>query len=176
MYLVQERPLKTRQCVRFFYHLPPLTDLFAANHPPAWLGFILYTVGIAAAFLRGTLAARTSSGCDCRLVALCSDPARPVLSEKSPQLALRRFALSDLAASLTLLWGITFSAPNALCAMNLFLRRPQSSHCNVETRERFTRRWRGMYSSTAAAQKALVSPPVTAWRVYGASEKRSVHG
>src|ERR1700692_878037 len=30
MYLVQERQLKTRQLHSIFYHLPPLTDLFAA--------------------------------------------------------------------------------------------------------------------------------------------------
>ena len=30
MYLVQERQLKTHQLHSFFYHLPPLTNLFAA--------------------------------------------------------------------------------------------------------------------------------------------------
>ena len=39
MYLVQERQLKTHQLHSIFYHLPPLTDLFAAITRLLWLGF-----------------------------------------------------------------------------------------------------------------------------------------
>src|SRR3989440_7700989 len=53
MYLVQERQLKTRQLRSIFYHLPPLTDLFTAITRLLWLGFILYTVGIASGFFTG---------------------------------------------------------------------------------------------------------------------------
>jgi len=50
MYLVQERQLKTRQLHSIFYHLPPLTDLFAAITRLLWMGFVLYTVGLVSGF------------------------------------------------------------------------------------------------------------------------------
>ena len=50
MYLVQERQLKTQQIHSIFYHLPPLTDLFAAITRLLWLGFALYTAGSSAGF------------------------------------------------------------------------------------------------------------------------------
>jgi HemX protein len=53
MYLVQERQLKTHQLHSIFYHLPPLTDLFAALTRLLWMGFILYTVGLASGFFTG---------------------------------------------------------------------------------------------------------------------------
>ena len=43
MYLVQERQLKTHQLHSIFYHLPPLTNLFAAITRLLWWGFGLYT-------------------------------------------------------------------------------------------------------------------------------------
>src|SRR5450759_1189131 len=46
MYLVQERQLKTHQLHSIFYHLPPLTDLFAAITRLLWWGFVLYTLGL----------------------------------------------------------------------------------------------------------------------------------
>lgn len=53
MYLVQERQLKTHQLHSIFYHLPPLTDLFAAITRLLWMGFILYTIGLASGFFTG---------------------------------------------------------------------------------------------------------------------------
>lgn len=50
MYLVQERQLKTHQLHSVFYHLPPLTDLFAAITRLLWLGFVLYTLGLISGF------------------------------------------------------------------------------------------------------------------------------
>src|SRR6202163_5064525 len=50
MYLVQERQLKTHQLHSIFYHLPPLTDLFAAITRLLWWGFTLYTLGIVGGF------------------------------------------------------------------------------------------------------------------------------
>src|SRR5436309_792470 len=50
MYLVQERQLKTHQLHSFFYHLPPLTDLFAAITRLLWVGFALYSLGLASGF------------------------------------------------------------------------------------------------------------------------------
>ena len=53
MYLVQERQLKTHQLHSFFYHLPPLTNLFAAITRLLWLGFALYTAGLISGFFTG---------------------------------------------------------------------------------------------------------------------------
>ena len=53
MYLVQERQLKTHQLHSVFYHLPPLSDLFAAITRLLWFGFALYTIGLASGFFTG---------------------------------------------------------------------------------------------------------------------------
>ncbi|MFL6584424.1 MAG: inner membrane protein YpjD [Chthoniobacterales bacterium] len=50
MYLVQERQLKRRQLHSFFYHLPPLSELFSALTRLLWLGFALYTAGLVSGF------------------------------------------------------------------------------------------------------------------------------
>ena len=51
MYLVQERQLKRRQLHSFFYHLPPLSELFSALTRLLWLGFALYTAGLVSGLL-----------------------------------------------------------------------------------------------------------------------------
>src|SRR5437868_7966074 len=53
MYLVQDRQLKTHQLRSFFYHLPPLTNLFSALIRLLWLGFALYTAGLLSGFFTG---------------------------------------------------------------------------------------------------------------------------
>ncbi|MBV8329832.1 MAG: cytochrome c biogenesis protein CcsA [Verrucomicrobia bacterium] len=53
MFLVQERQLKTRQPTSIFFRLPPITELSVANSRLLWLGFTLFTVGIATGFLIG---------------------------------------------------------------------------------------------------------------------------
>src|SRR5258708_16300564 len=53
MYLVQERQLKTHHLHSIFYHLPPLTDLFAAITRLLWWGVALYTLGIVSGFFTG---------------------------------------------------------------------------------------------------------------------------
>ncbi len=53
MYLVQERQLKTHQLHSIFYHLPPLTNLYSALTRLLWLGFVLYTAGLASGFFTG---------------------------------------------------------------------------------------------------------------------------
>src|SRR5260370_27333030 len=53
MYLVQERQLKTHHLHSIFYHLPPLTDLFAAITRLLWWGFALYTLDLASGFFIG---------------------------------------------------------------------------------------------------------------------------
>jgi ABC-type uncharacterized transport system permease subunit len=53
MFLVQERQLKTRKPSSIFYRLPPITALSVANSRLLWLGFTLFTVGLATGFLIG---------------------------------------------------------------------------------------------------------------------------
>src|ERR1700737_2767899 len=53
MFLVQERQLKTRQPSSIFYRPPPITALSVANSRLLWLGFTLFTVGLATGFLIG---------------------------------------------------------------------------------------------------------------------------
>ena len=63
MYLVQERQLKTHQVHSIFYHLPPLTNLFAALTRLLWLGFALYSAGLISGFFTGGPLPRTKMIC-----------------------------------------------------------------------------------------------------------------
>ena len=63
MYLVQERQLKTHQLHSVFYHLPPLTSLFAAITRLLWFGFVLYTAGLVSGFFTGEPLPRVKMVC-----------------------------------------------------------------------------------------------------------------
>ena len=110
MYLVQERQLKTRQLRSIFYHLPPLTDLFAAITRLLWLGFILYTVGIASGFFTGRPLPRLQV---VAAIAVWLLYAAILQGRYFRRIAPKRVAalcIIGFSAALTLLWGITFSA------------------------------------------------------------------
>ena len=110
MYLIQERQLKTHHLRSIFYHLPPLTDLFAAITGLLWWGFVLYTVGIASGFFTGRPLPRVQVVAAIGVWLLYA----AILQGRY----LRRIAPRRVAAlctigfsvALTLLWGITFSA------------------------------------------------------------------
>jgi ABC-type uncharacterized transport system permease subunit len=110
MYLVQERQLKTRQLHSVFYHLPPLSDLFAAITRLLWWGFALYTLGLVSGFFVGQPLPRVQIVCAIAVWILYG----AILQGRH----LRWFAPKRVAAlciigfsvALTLLWGITFSA------------------------------------------------------------------
>ena len=53
MYLVQERQLKRHQLHSLFFHLPPLTSLFAAMTRLLWIGLGLYSIGLVSGFFTG---------------------------------------------------------------------------------------------------------------------------
>jgi HemX protein len=53
MFLLQEQQLKTRRPNSIFYRLPPITALSVANSRLLWLGFTLFTLGLATGFLIG---------------------------------------------------------------------------------------------------------------------------
>src|SRR6478672_9225879 len=110
MYLVQERQLKTHQLRSIFYHLPPLTDLFTAITRLLWLGFILYTVGIASGFFTGRPLPYVQV---VAAVAVWLLYAAILQGRYFRRIAPKRVAalcIIGFSAALTLLWGITFSA------------------------------------------------------------------
>ena len=114
MYLVQERQLKTHHLHSIFYHLPPLTDLFAAITRLLWWGFVLYTLGVVSGFFTGGPLPRV------QLVAAIGVwllYAAILQGRHLRRLAPKRVAalcILGFTAALTLLWGITFSAQNHL--------------------------------------------------------------
>jgi HemX protein len=110
MYLVQERQLKTHQLHSIFYHLPPLTDLFAAITRLLWWGFALYTLGIASGFFTGHPLPRVQVVAAMGVWLLY---AATLQGRHLRWLAPRRVAalcIVGFSAALTLLWGITFTA------------------------------------------------------------------
>src|SRR6266403_3145066 len=110
MYLVQERQLKTHQLRSIFYHLPPLTDLFTAITRLLWMGFILYTVGIASGFFTGQPLPYVQV---VAAIAVWLLYAAILQGRYFRRIAPKRVAalcIIGFSAALTLLWGITFSA------------------------------------------------------------------
>jgi HemX protein len=110
MYLVQERQLKTRQLHSIFYHLPPLSELFAAITRLLWWGFGLYTLGLVSGFFVGQPLPRVQVLCAFGVWLLY---AAILHGRHLSRFAPRRVAalcIGGFAAAMTLLWGITFSA------------------------------------------------------------------
>jgi len=110
MYLVQERQLKTHQLRSIFYHLPPLTDLFAAITRLLWWGFVLYTVGLVSGFFVGQPLPHVQVVC---AVAVWLLYATILQGRHLRRIAPKRVAalcIIGFSAALTLLWGITFTA------------------------------------------------------------------
>jgi HemX protein len=110
MYLVQERQLKTHHLHSVFYHLPPLTDLFAAITRLLWLGFALYTLGVVSGFFTGHPLPRPQVVAAIGVWLLY---AAILQGRHLRRLAPKRVAalcIAGFGAALTLLWGITFSA------------------------------------------------------------------
>src|SRR6266566_5723416 len=110
MYLVQERQLKTHHLHSIFYHLPPLTDLFAAITRLLWWGFALYTLGIVSGFFTGHPLPRLQV---VAAIAVWVLYAAILQGQHLRRLAPKRVAalcIIGFSAALTLLWGITFTA------------------------------------------------------------------
>jgi len=110
MYLVQERQLKTHQLRSIFYHLPPLTDLFAAITGLLWVGFILYTVGIASGFFTGRPLPRLQVVAAIAVWLLYAAILQGRYFRRMAPKRVAALCIVGFSAALTLLWGITFSA------------------------------------------------------------------
>jgi ABC-type uncharacterized transport system permease subunit len=110
MYLVQERQIKTHQFGSIFYHLPPLSDLFTAITRLLWLGFALYTLGLASGFFVGQPLPRVQVIC---AIVVWFLYAAILQAKYLRRLAPKRVAalcIFAFSAALTLLWGIEFTA------------------------------------------------------------------
>jgi len=108
MYLVQERQLKTHQLHSIFYHLPPLTDLFAAITRLLWMGFILYTIGLASGFFTGQPLPRLKI---IWAIGVWILYAAILQARHLRRLAPKRIAalcVFGFSAAVSILWGITF--------------------------------------------------------------------
>ena len=110
MYLVQERQLKTHQLRSIFYHLPPLTDLFAAITRLLWVGFILYTVGITSGFFTGRPLPRLQIVAAIAVWLLYAAILQGRYFRRMAPKRVAALCIVGFSAALTLLWGITFSA------------------------------------------------------------------
>jgi HemX protein len=110
MYLLQERQLKTHHLHSIFYHLPPLTNLFAAITRLLWWGFGLYTLGILSGFFTRHPLPRLQV---VAAIALWLLYAATLQARHLKWLAPKRVAalcIIGFSAALALLWGITFTA------------------------------------------------------------------
>src|SRR5262249_18074631 len=110
MYLVQERQLKTHHLHSIFYHLPPLTDLFAAITRLLWWGFVLYTLGLVSGFFVGEPLPWSQVFCAFGVWILYGFIWQgPYLRWFAPK-RVAALCIIGFSAALTLLWGITFTA------------------------------------------------------------------
>jgi HemX protein len=110
MYLVQERQLKTHHLHSIFYHLPPLTDLFAAITRLLWWGFALYTLGLISGFFVAEPLPWAQIICAIGVWILYGLILQGrYLCWFAPK-RVAALCIIGFSAALTLLWGITFTA------------------------------------------------------------------
>lgn len=110
MYLVQEKQLKTHQLHSLFYHLPPLTDLFAAITRLLWWGFALYTLGLASGFFVGEPLPWVQIICAVGVWVLYGLILQGRYLRWFAPKRVAALCIIGFSAALTLLWGITFTA------------------------------------------------------------------
>ena len=110
MYLVQERQLKTHQLHSVFYHLPPLTDLFAAITGLVWWGFALYTLGLVSGFFVGQPLPYVQVVCAFAVWLLYAAILQGRYLRRLAPKHVAALCIIGFTAALTLLWGITFTA------------------------------------------------------------------
>src|SRR5437016_3623955 len=109
MYLVQERQLKTHHLRSIFYHLPPLTDLFAAITRLLWWGFALYTLGLVSGFFVAEPLPWTQISCAIGVWILYGLILQGRYFRWFAPKRVAALCIIGFSAALTLLWGITFT-------------------------------------------------------------------
>ena len=110
MYLMQERQLKTHHLHSIFYHLPPLTDLFAAITRLLWWGFGLYTLGLISGFFVGEPLPWIQIMCAIGVWFLYGLILQGRYLHWFAPKRVAALCIIGFSAALTLLWGITFTA------------------------------------------------------------------
>jgi HemX protein len=110
MYLVQERQLKTHHLHSIFFHLPPLTDLFAAITRLLWWGFVLYTLGLISGFFVGEPLPWPQIICAIGVWILYALILQGRYLRWFAPKRVAALCIIGFSAALTLLWGITFTA------------------------------------------------------------------
>ena len=110
MYLVQERQLKTHQLHSIFYHLPPLSDLFAAITRLLWWGYALYTLGLISGFFVGEPLPWLQIICAVGVWILYGLILQGRYLRWFAPKRVAALCIIGFSAALTLLWGITFTA------------------------------------------------------------------
>src|SRR4029077_19737210 len=110
MYLVQERQIKTHQLHSIFYHLPPLTDLFAAITRLLWWGFALYTLGLVSGFFVGQPLPWAQVICAIGIWILYAGILQGRHLRRLAPKSVAALCVVGFTAALTLLWGISFTA------------------------------------------------------------------
>jgi HemX protein len=110
MYLVQERQLKTHHLHSIFYHLPPLTDLFAAIIRLLWWGFALYTLGLASGFFVSEPLPWAQIVCAVGVWILYGLILQGRYLRWFAPKRVAALCIVGFSAALALLWGITFTA------------------------------------------------------------------
>ncbi len=110
MYLVQERQLKTHHLHSIFFHLPPLTDLFAAITRLLWWGFVLYTLGLISGFFVGEPLPWAQIICAIGVWILYALILQGRYLRWFAPKRVAALCIVAFSAALTLLWGIEFTA------------------------------------------------------------------
>ncbi|HXX42760.1 MAG TPA: cytochrome c biogenesis protein CcsA [Chthoniobacterales bacterium] len=109
MYLLQERQLKTHQLRSIFYHLPPLSDLFAAIIRLLWWGFALYTLGLVTGFFIDQPLPTRQVVCAIGVWLLYAAILQGRYLRRLAPKSVAALCIIGFSAALTLLWGITFT-------------------------------------------------------------------
>src|SRR6266513_3842122 len=110
MYLVQERQLKTHHLHSVFYHLPPLTNLFAVITRLLWWGLALYTLGLISGFFVGEPLPWLQIICAVGVWILYGLILQGRYLRWFAPKRVAALCIIGFSAALTLLWGITFTA------------------------------------------------------------------
>jgi HemX protein len=110
MYLVQERQLKTHHLHSIFYHLPPLSDLFAAITRLLWWGFALYTLGLVSGFFVSEPLPWIQIVCAIAVWLLYGLILQGRYLHWFAPKRIAALCIVGFSAALSLLWGITFTA------------------------------------------------------------------
>jgi len=110
MYLIQERQLKTHQLHSVFYHLPPLTDLYATITRLLWWGFALYTLGIVSGFFTGHPLPRAQVVAAIGVWLLYATIVQGRHLRWFAPIWVATLCIIGFSVALPLLWGIEFTA------------------------------------------------------------------